>query len=71
LAALIASSVLLFDEMRKLAGRILRSLFAGGLGSKRTDVPPLSVAGGSRVCRHCKWPRGQLLRVLGRRQSAQ
>jgi len=30
LAALIASSVLLFDEMRKLAGRILRSLFAGG-----------------------------------------
>ena len=38
LAALIASSVLLFDEMRKLAGRILRSLFAGGLGSKRTTA---------------------------------
>jgi hypothetical protein len=28
LAALIASSVLLFDEIRKLAGRILRSRFA-------------------------------------------
>jgi Ca2+-transporting ATPase len=38
LAALIASSVLLFDEMRKLAGRILRSLFAGGFGSKRTTA---------------------------------
>jgi hypothetical protein len=35
------------------------------------DVPPLSVAGGSRVHRHCKWPRGQLLRVLGWRQPAQ
>jgi Ca2+-transporting ATPase len=38
LAALIASSVLLFDEMRKLAGRILRRLFAGGLGGKRTTA---------------------------------
>ena len=35
LATLIASSVLLFDEIRKLAGRILRSLFTGGSGSKR------------------------------------
>jgi Ca2+-transporting ATPase len=38
LAALIASSVLLFDEIRKLAGRILRSLFAGGSGSRRTTA---------------------------------
>jgi Ca2+-transporting ATPase len=38
LATLIASSVLLFDEIRKLAGRILRSLFAGGSGSKRTTA---------------------------------
>jgi Ca2+-transporting ATPase len=38
LAALIASSVLLFDEIRKLAGRILRSLFAGASGSRRTTA---------------------------------
>jgi Ca2+-transporting ATPase len=38
LATLVASSVLLFDEIRKLAGRILRSLFAGGSGSKRTTA---------------------------------
>ena len=40
-------------------------------GDLEADVPPLSVAGGSRVGRHCKRPRGQLLRVLGGRQSAQ
>jgi hypothetical protein len=34
----IASSVLLFDEIRKLAGRIMRRLFAGGSGSKRTTA---------------------------------
>jgi Ca2+-transporting ATPase len=35
LAALIASSVLLFDETRKLAERILRSRFPGGRGGAR------------------------------------
>ncbi len=35
------------------------------------DVPPLSVAGGSRVGWHCKWPRSQLLRVLRGCQPAQ
>ena len=38
LATLVASSVLIFDEIRKLAGRILRSLFAGGSGSNRTTA---------------------------------
>jgi len=38
LATLVASSVLLFDETRKLAARTLRSLFPGGSGSKQTTA---------------------------------
>jgi Ca2+-transporting ATPase len=38
LATLVASSVLLFDEIRKLAGRIVRGLFADKSGSNRAGA---------------------------------
>jgi uncharacterized membrane protein HdeD (DUF308 family) len=65
-------SIMLFTGF-PLAGTVAIGVF---LGIKLvfvgvTDVPPLSVAGGSRVRRHCKRPRGQLLCVLRGCHSAQ